>query len=342
MAHRGEYDSIPLAEFQNGEAKTTKEKQGAHAYPLGNAALFATVLAAAAALAVRIDVQRRLLLVSECATRSLEVWLPFVVAVYDALRFQKRQDVRAAADDDEDMDSSAYHDFARSLKSSLLSSPWRYVPAALLLSLGCHLVAGLWTASPSTHVCPVSSSDVLVIPRLQWLALLLDSFLTISTLELAVGGVLPSTSVLSVPMSWAAVLTLAAGAWGVIAAYVNTTQPENHAWLFIEHGTARIAAISSLVCQAVFLSVFCISSLYSVSHNSIKLPLPADALLDIRLRDVAHIHGVNGSSYNDTRSALHLVSTTPSSATIHCQSYMVFCTHVLRVVPLQPYPEGYA
>jgi len=271
--HRGDYVSIPLAELQNGEAKVAKEKQRIHGYSLTSTALFVIVLVAAAALTVRVDVQRRLLLVSECATRSVEVWLPFVVAVYDALRFQKPQDVHGVEDDDEDLDSTAYHDLVRSLRSSLLSSPWRYVPTAFLLSFGCHLVAGLWLSSESSHVCPVTSSDLVVVPRLQWLALLLDIFLAVASLELAIGGMLPSTPILSTPTSWATVMTFAAGVWTIIAAVVITTQPENHAWLFMEHEPSRLAAIFSLICQALFLATFCISTLYSVSRNCNELLL---------------------------------------------------------------------
>lgn len=273
--HRGDYVSIPLEELRNGDAKVAKEKQRIHSYSLSSAALLVIVLVAAAALTVRIDVQRRLLLASECATRSVEVWLPFVIAVYDALRFQTRQAVHGTEDEDEDgaLDASAYHDFIQTLKSSLLSSPARYVPTAFLLSLGCHLVAGLWLSSESSHVCPISSSDIVAVPRLQWLAMLLDTFLAVAALELAIGGMLPSTPILSTPVSWAAVLAFSAGIWTILAAVVAAIQPENHAWLFMEDEPSPLKTIVSLICQALFLATTCISFLYSVSAADYLVPL---------------------------------------------------------------------
>ena len=263
---RGDYASIALAELRNGEAKVAKEKQRKQTYSLNSAVLFVIILVASAALTVRIDIQRRLLLVSECTTRSVEVWLPFVVAIYDALRFQERGLPDNDENEDEDLDASAYYDFARSFRSSILSSPWRYVPAAFLLSLGCHMVAGLWSNSASSHVCPISSSDIVVVPRLQWLALLLDSLLAIASLELVVGGPTTSMRVLSAPTSWAIVLTTAAGLWCVVAMVVHSTQPENHAWLLLEHEPSRVGALLSLICQALFLATFGISLLYTASR----------------------------------------------------------------------------
>ncbi|KAK5941501.1 hypothetical protein PMZ80_006780 [Knufia obscura] len=350
--HRGDYVSIPLKELRDGDAKVAKEKQRIHSYALTSSELFAIVLVATVALTVRVDVQRRLLLVSECATRSVEVWLPFLIAVYDALRFQKRQDVRAIEedDDDEDLGSTAYQDFAQSLKRSLLSSPWRYVPTAFLLSLGCHLVAGLWLSSESSHVCPISSSDVVVVPRLQWLALLLDTSLAIASLELAIGGMLPSTPILSIPISWAAVLTLSAGVWSIIAAVVIATQPENHAWLFMEHEPSPVGSILSLVCQALLLATFCISTLYSVMnlgllHISMALLALLTMIPGIRFiwsarRPYPPISSLNltwsfaiiylaWSLYSRTRRAMHASESPPSTL----RRVIIFAVFALLLYP---------
>lgn len=228
-------------------------------------------------LTLRIDLQRRLLLASECTTRSVEVWLPFLIAVYDALRFQRQQRPRRAHeddngddDDDDDIDATTFDHLGQSLSSAFLSSRWRYLPTAFLLSLGCFLVAGLWTTSQSTYICPLLSTDINLVPRLQVLALFLDTALAIAVLELTLGGMLPSSPILETPTSWAVVLTLTSAIWSVVAIVCYSNQPENRGWLLLQHEHFPLRSLFLLLCQALFLTVLCMSTLYSVCFQFLQ------------------------------------------------------------------------
>lgn len=258
----GSYVSIPLHETSDGQSKSAEDKERNYSQTLNSSVLLLLVLAATAALTLRIEFHRRILLASECTTRSLEVWLPLLLALYDALRFQ--QPLLLEDEEDDDPGSSAYRDFARSLRKSLLSSKYRYVPAGLLMSLGCHMVAGLWLTSQSSHTCPWVSTDSFVVPRLQALCLAIDAFLAIAVAELS-SGYRSSGFPLSTPFSWATVTSLSAAAWFSISVFVFRTQPENQSWLLMNSGIPRPTVLFTLLCQAVVLSILCISTLYSVS-----------------------------------------------------------------------------
>lgn len=250
---------ISLQHQHNGPVKK-------HSYALSKSTLYLVILGAAIALTVRVDLQRRLFLASECATRSIQVWLPFLISVYDALRFQKSGFSRQDEEDDE-FDTNAYHDLVRHIRLRWLSSSWRYVPTTFLLSLGCHMVAGLWLSSESSHICPMSSSDLVTIPRLQWLVLLLDVALSIAVLELAIGANMSSTAFPSTPNAWSAVTIISLIIWTVVSMSVLSSQPENRDWIFLQPKSTRTATVFVMLYQAVYLTAITLSSLYSVRLN---------------------------------------------------------------------------
>lgn len=264
--HRGAYVSIPLQEIGATQLNHVGEKQRLSNHTLPTTGLLCFCVAAIVTLTGRIEVERRILLASECITGSLHVWLPFLLAVYSALRFEKRQQHTEEADDGDGLDTSAYQHAAWSLKSAVLSSPWRYVPSAFLLSLGCHLIAGMWSTSQSTQICPLISQDSLLIPRLRCMALLADTFLIVAAYELATNSVQSGDSIFPTPTSWIIVTTFTTGLWAAVATYVYRTQPENHAWLFLEPASSRMSAVIPMLFRALFLSVLAVSSLYSVSQ----------------------------------------------------------------------------
>lgn len=336
---RSQYDEIPLRDLPNGPEKIEKEKQRIHNYALSSTTLFVIILAAAAALCLRIDVQRRLLLSSECSTRSVQPWLPFLIALYDAIRFQREQHLSRPREDD--LDATAYDELQQALKSAFLSSRWRYVPTAFLLSLGCYMVAGLWLASESSHVCPLLSSDITLVPRLQILALCLDTFLAIAVLELALGGMLPSSPLLATPMSWAVVLTLASSVWAIIA-MVCYVRPESHAWLLLKEEQSPVKILFSMFCQALLLTVLCVSSLYSVSVRCLPLQQGADSETGHECRAFTYSQRADSSVNHDSRPPLHLVRKTSLSANIISFPHLVFRAHLLRVVDVQPNTKGYS
>lgn len=232
--------------------------------------LYLILVVAVLALTARIDLQRRLFLASECATRSRQVWLPFLISIYDALRWQKPGLSRREEDEEEedDFDTSAYQDLVKSTKLKILSSRWRFAPTTFLLSFGCYMVAGLWLSSESSHICPQMSSDRVTVPRLQWLVLLLDTVIAIAALELALEARTPSKSMLSIPYVWSTVAIACIAVWSAVLTMLVRTQPENRSWIFLQDEPAPGRAIFVLFYQALFLSILVASSLYSVSLQS--------------------------------------------------------------------------
>lgn len=262
--HNG-YTAIPLRELPDGTQKGTKEKQSLYSHALERSTLVLLTLLAIIILSVRIGSYRNTEKASECSVRSIEVWLPFLIAIYDAVRFQRHLSLITTDEEDLALDSTIYTEVTRTWKDSLLQSRWRYVPASFLFSLGCHMVAGLWSPFQSTIVCPLSSTDLLAMPNLLWLNLGLDTFLAIVTFELALGGMSHYSSMLSAPMLFATVTGAAASCWLVVGLVVYKTQPENRAWLFMEVGPGRGSALGTLLSQSAFLSVLLTSTLYMVS-----------------------------------------------------------------------------
>lgn len=254
--------SLSLHQLEQ-ETKLSVNKQHApHNNALSGSHLLLLMVAAVVALSSRIEIQRRILLRSECASRSVVCWLPTIIAIYDALRYQTWQ--RIHQEDADKMDNTVYQDFRGSLRSFLLSSSYRFVPGAILLSTGCYIMSGIWLSSESNHVCPIISMDRLWIPRLQLLALFLDSFLTIAAAELAMREA-PSKSLLTVPVSWSIVLSSTAMIWLAASMFIVSTQPEHKAWLFMQTESSQMGTSVSLLGKAVVLAIICVSVLYSVS-----------------------------------------------------------------------------
>lgn len=213
------------------------------------------------ALTLRIDLSRRLLLASECATRSVQVWLPLLLAIYDALRLQKPGLHNGTGTNS---DFTSHQGSFQPIVTRLLSSRWRFVPTTFLLSLGCHMVAGLWLTSESSHVCPRSSSDSTAIPQLQWLALLLDTSLAISAAELALPSATASSR-LSKSLTWIFMTILSAATWSVVSIILAFTQPENRDWFFLRTERAPAITFLTIFGQAVYLTLLSLATLYSVS-----------------------------------------------------------------------------
>lgn len=259
------YESVPLQELQVGDHGILEEAQenSTHGEVAGVSANFATVLLTIFVLTFRIEVQKRILNSSECTTRNVEVFLPFLLSIYDAVCIQRPQNFLA----DQALDTTAYEDFVQILKSRWLSSRWRYVPAALISSSGCYLVAGLWLSSQSTYICPLLGPERLAVPRLQLLALFLDAYLIVvasafgSEPSRSLGGKQP------VPTAWAVVMISSAITWSMIGVFVYRTQPENVHWLLFGNDAGLVGSFLGLVFRSLFLGIFCVSVLFSVSFE---------------------------------------------------------------------------
>lgn len=324
-SHDAEY--IPLQDEQKLHPKIKSRV-------LRKQSLYLILVGAIFALTTRIDLQRRLFLASECATRSKQVWLPFLVAIYDALRWQKPGFARQDEDEEEDdLDSSAYHDLVKSVKLQLLSTHWRFLPTTFILSLGCYMVAGLWLSSESSHICPQSSSDLVGIPRLQILVLFLDTALAIAALELALGAKTASKGLLSLPNVWSTAAIACVTIWSAVCIVLVQTQPEHRAWMFLRNELAPSTTLFVLLYQAVFLTVLVVSSLYSVSISaSASASAPLTRMSDHCSRSFAYYHCSYNSFCANTRGSLHMGCPPTISPSLFPKSHMVICVDILRMV----------
>lgn len=271
LFYRARYEAIPLRDTQDGALSSEQEGQRSRTNGSGILALLSLICGATIALTVRIETLRQTLLAPECASRSREVWLPFIVAFYDAAviwfcdyKSNKRK-IR------EGLGTTVNCNFDWSSRALLFSGTLRYIPAGFLLSAGCHLVAGPWFEVKSTLVCPLSSPIAHVVPALQWISVFFDASLAILALELSHECRHPPRPALSLPLPWIIVTALSAGVWATIFVFVYALQPENHAWLVFGLEASRYTHMHYLFSQALFLGLLCVATLYSV--RSLTLPV---------------------------------------------------------------------
>lgn len=227
---RGKRDvqAIPLTEAVKSHGADDEQEQSRPTLDTSTGIALITAIA----VVLRIVVQQHKQSIAECEVRSYEVWLPLLLAFYDAWRFQ----TPIVVDVVEDVESTAYEDVSRTTRANFLASRGRYVPQAFLLSLGCHLVNGLGTTSQSTYICPLVTQQRRRMSQWQWSLLCLDLAIVIGMAEIfhrakeslksRSRARLPATILVSVSSMASIALVL------VTAVYYKLT-PEDRAWIWL-------------------------------------------------------------------------------------------------------------
>ncbi len=181
----GKYSEIPL--HDRNETRISSDpppERESHSVGLGLGLSRLLLVSSICALAARVELFRRIYKASECTAKSVEIVIPLVIAIYDAVRFQKPVEKEEAG-------SASIFDKGRaSLKYFLIGSRWRYVPSACALTAGCYMTLDLWSGLNSTYICPLVVGETRTIPLMQWGSASLDCFLAIAAYELS----LPHTS----------------------------------------------------------------------------------------------------------------------------------------------------
>jgi hypothetical protein len=106
--------------------------------------------------------------------------MPLVFSVYDSFRSATSQSCNQGAVSDQGLPKTSYDRTRR----WYLESKFKYIPPALLVSLGCHLASGLWYGASSTYICPLVVGQTRTVPFMQFFAAALDCYLAIVAYEL--------------------------------------------------------------------------------------------------------------------------------------------------------------
>ncbi|KAL2444785.1 hypothetical protein ABEF95_017254 [Exophiala dermatitidis] len=176
---QGDYTALPLDELGPANGKPDPPTSASTRPRQGGKVRISLLAAAVSALCVRIELYRRILDAPECTIDSVEVFLPFLLAAYDALRTQRPRNIQ-----EEDKPESSIYDIMREkLRTYLLQPRIRYLPSLFLVSYGCYRTQDMWLPLKSTYICPIVTGETKTIPAFQSAALAVDLCLAIIVYE---------------------------------------------------------------------------------------------------------------------------------------------------------------
>ncbi|KIV91789.1 hypothetical protein PV10_06293 [Exophiala mesophila] len=259
---KGGYNSIPLASVGNFKASTTFDSDTTSTTQNPKAAkVRITVLAAlAAVLSLRLEVYRRITKATECTITSVEVFLPFLLAAYDALRSQKN----VALDRDSGPDATIYQSLRHNVASSVVAPRFRYLLPVFLICCGCYLVQSLWASLNSTYICPITTGEQHSIPALQLLALFLDVAATIIAYETSPNSDGTHLSPRRYMVLWSSAFLSTSVIWLIVGCILYVFKPELRTWLFLIFPPIDVSTILAAGLHTFLFCILIISTLHSV------------------------------------------------------------------------------
>lgn len=269
------HDLIPLNEQRDADAPKRKVQPLSKHKSLSARDHFSLVVVAVVVVALRIELSRQTSAVLQCAVRSYEIYLPFLLALNEC-RYQERINLYNEEDDD-DLDSSMYDAIAQKLKALVIQPKWRYVPSALAVSLGCRGVMTLWQTHGSTYVCSLVSGERALVPRLQVLSFLLDCLLGVIARSVLSSSNAGHHKLMSLPVSMAATLLGGATCWSVYAIILSRFKTAEEQWM-LKHDNVPLSTLmwfmlSNIVTLCTFLiSTFCCVSFVHTSESAHSQP----------------------------------------------------------------------
>jgi hypothetical protein len=220
------------------------------------------LLLAVAVLSLRIEALRRVARAPECNVLSVEIWLPLLLALYDALRFQKNEPRTSA----ENFDASIYRAILHRVRDYAVSSRWRIVGPMAVFCLGCRWATELWAGLNSTFICPINTGEQFSAPAAQIAGLILDLVLCIMVWENFPkrdgAGLSPRRNAIL----WSSTMAGAAIVWTVVAGAVYFGM-HRHRYYVVLWDVSFVPMAVSFTLQALLFSVLCITTLHSVSQT---------------------------------------------------------------------------
>ncbi|KIW83920.1 hypothetical protein Z517_03166 [Fonsecaea pedrosoi CBS 271.37] len=258
---QGQYTAVPLEELgeeANGRLEYLETTSARHKH---TGKVRVSVLAlAVAALSLRIEVYRRISLATECTIASVEVFLPFLVAVYDCIRCQRPIDLQ----DEENPDSSVYESWSAAARTYILRPRTRYLLSMLMVSYGCYLTHGLWTSTNSTYICPLALGDSKTIPLMQVSALVLDLCLVVIAYETIPKSDGRGLSGRRCVVLWSSTMIATSVVWSIAAICVYIFKPEYRRWLLFVFPPLDVGTIFAMGYHVLLFCLLCISLLHSI------------------------------------------------------------------------------
>ncbi|KEF63809.1 uncharacterized protein A1O9_01787 [Exophiala aquamarina CBS 119918] len=272
--NRGGYTSLPLNDISNVEpqlatASDTNQGQG----KVRITVLTVTVLA----LSSRLELYRRITKATECTTDNAEVFLPFLIALYDAARSQKWRTLQGEKQSDPSFFGLARRvtgPIQRPISTWILQPRTRYLLPLFLIASGCYLVQGMWHSSTTTYICPIVTGELKIIPLFQFLALLLDFLIAIIVYETHPKSDGSGLSGRRCVVLWSSSLLGVSFIWSGVGAAIYLFKPEYRGWLLLlrpslDFGTFVAMGVYTFLFCLLFISTLHCIMIYGVLDMSI-------------------------------------------------------------------------
>jgi hypothetical protein len=259
---KSEYTAVPLEELGEANGRLAEHS---NTPPPQNGKVRVSVLALAiCALSVRIELYRRISLATECAISSVEVFLPFLLAVWDAFRSQRSWDLQQ----EETPDSSVYESLRSGLKTYILRPRTRHLISLFMVSYGCYLCQGLWASSNSTYICPVALGLPRTVPLMQIGSLVLDLCLAVIAYEIAPKPDGRGLSGRRCVVFWSSAMISTSVVWCIVATVLYIFKPEVRLWLLFLSPALEFRTMLAMAGHIFTFCVLCISLLHCVSSST--------------------------------------------------------------------------
>lgn len=258
------YSALPLSDLSPSNPSDEQLVKNGDLPPHQGRVRITILAGAITAVSVRLELYRQISKKPECGVSSVEVYLPLILAVHDALRYQRHEGIVPH----EDSDDSGFDTLYGSLKTSalrvMIKSRYRYILPAVLLCYGSHLLLGEWMPLNSTFICPVVLGEYTTTFYLQLFGLVLDSVIIVIIYEMLPrsdgSGLSPRRSV----VLWSSTLAATALIWSAISLIVYIGKPQFRFWILLLDAPNFFEMISSISVQSVLFSVFTIATLHSI------------------------------------------------------------------------------
>jgi hypothetical protein len=258
------YTAVPLDKL-NSDGTEPRPELSPDSLPQYNGRVRISALALViAAFSARLEVYRRISQATECTISNVEVFLPLLLALYDCVRFQQYKSIELP----EKPDHSVYDAIQERVRRYILRPRYRYMLSVCLTCLGSSLLLGLWRPLNSTYICPIVTGEQRSIPLLQVGGLLLDFIVAVVAHEMIPRPDGSGLSPRRTTVLWSTILLGTALTWGIAAVILYIFKPEWRFWLMLLDVPTFFSTIFSISAQAILLSIFCISTLHSVSQST--------------------------------------------------------------------------
>lgn len=267
---RGGYTSLPLNDISNAEPQNTTVSD---AIQREGKVRITVLTGAVIALSLRLELYRRITKATECTIDNVEAFLPFLIALYDAVRSQRQRILQG-----EKQSNSSSYGFVRRvtgpvqrpISTWILQPRTRYLLPLFLIASGCYLMQGMWHSSATTYICPIVTGEKKTIPFFQFLALLLDFLIAIIVYETHPKSDGRGLSGRRCVVLWSSTLLSVSFIWSGVGAVLYLFKPEYRGWLLLLRPSLDFG---TLVAMGVYTFLFCllfISTLHCVSTDGLN------------------------------------------------------------------------